>query len=174
MPGQVTGLPAAAAATAAATFAATAAATTTTAATGALTLLRLVHLDGAAVELLPVHGRHRVHRVLGIRERNETEPAGAVSLAIFDHLRFEDFTKLFKCAPEPLVGGVPAQASNKQFLRHDTFSFERSRDARLPIKTGFSSDENLRTIGHTTREHTSYPGGSPQGICCRVFQRERT
>src|SRR4030095_7766179 len=82
-----------------------------------------------AVELLAVHGRHGIHGVLRISKRNEAEPAGAVGFAVLDDLGLEHFAELFESSPEPLVGGVPAQASNKEFLRHDTFSFNGSRDA---------------------------------------------
>jgi len=99
------GLPAAATAAAAAAI-------------GALLGLGHVHLDGAAVELRPVQRRNGLVGRLVVVKGDETESARATRIAIADHDGFADLAVGAERAAQALVVRVPAQTSNKQFLRH--------------------------------------------------------
>jgi len=86
----------------------------------ARTLLRLgdVHLDGTAVELGPVKCRDGLVGRLVIVKGDKTESARTTRIAIADHDGFADLAVGAERGAQALVVRVPAQTSDKQFLRH--------------------------------------------------------
>ena len=105
-------LPAAAVAAAATTT------TTAAAATGALLGLGHVNADGTTVELGTVQSRNGLVRSFIIFEGDETESTRATGVTIADNDRFADLAVDAKRIAQALVVRIPAQTSNKQFLRH--------------------------------------------------------
>ncbi len=97
----------AAAAAAAASAAAEAAATAAAAATGRA-LAGLVHVDGAAVEVGPVHLGDGVASRLSIGERDEPEPAAATRVTVGHDLRFEDFPETLERFTQSLIRSCPS------------------------------------------------------------------
>ena len=91
-----------------------------TAAAAAIALFGLsnIHADGAAVELGAVEGRDGLVGRLVIVEGDETETARAARVAIADHDGFADLAVGTERTAQAFVVRVPAQTSNKQFLRH--------------------------------------------------------
>ena len=100
-----------------ATTAVTAAATTAT-----IAILGNVDFDGPTVELGSIEGCNGLVGRLVIFEGDEPEAARTARITIGDDFGFGDLAKLAEGFVQSRVVGVPAQTSDKQFLRHTLFS----------------------------------------------------
>ena len=87
-----------------------------------LLVLRLVHPDRSSVQILAIQRAHGRVTGRGIREGDESEAARASRLSIRDDLRLDHFTEPRERFTETIVGGAPAETTNKQFLRHLSLS----------------------------------------------------
>jgi hypothetical protein len=56
--------------------------------------------------------------VRGVGEGHEPEAARSSGLSIRDDLRFGHFPEARERFTQTIVGGAPAETTNKQFLRH--------------------------------------------------------
>jgi hypothetical protein len=159
-------------ATAEATASATTTAWTTAAATASrASLFGNVHANGATVEGLAIHLCHgRLGRVR-LGERHEAEATRASRLSVGDHFGLHDLTKGRECIPKPSIVRVPAEATDKQLVRHRLVLFflswrwapahriprVRGRDANMPQRPSIGvPGGSTPTSGETARprQHT--------------------
>ena len=87
---------------------------------GASRLLVLCFVDAnrSPVQILAIECAHRRVTMGGICKGHEAEAARASRLSIRDDLRFDHFAEPRERFTETIVGGAPAETTNKQFLRH--------------------------------------------------------
>jgi len=87
-----------------------------------LLVLRLVHPYRPSVQILAIQRAHSRVACRRIREGHEPEAARASRLSIRDDLRLDHFTEPRERFTQTIVGGAPAETTNKQFLRHLSLS----------------------------------------------------
>ena len=90
---------------------ATATMTTTAATAGTLTILRLIDLEGAAVEVRAVQRLHRTRRI-GVRHLDETETARAARVTVGDQGDLLNGSVLREQSPNRFFGRRKGQVSN--------------------------------------------------------------
>ena len=165
----------AAVATATATATTTAAAVTTATATAATrpasaaaatwaSLFSDVHANSATIEALSVHLLHRRLGGVGLCERHEAKAPRASRLSVGDHLGFNDLTKRGECIPKASIVRVPAEATDKQLVRH-----------RLVLSLSLMTPSVRRMIPRATAPNVNMPAtGSLARSRGRSRSRRRT
>ena len=91
--------------------------TTAGSATSARTFfLRLVNLNGLAVEVRTIHLGYRRFSIVILSEGHESKAPGATRIAVCDDLGFSDFPIGRKRLAQAVVLRVPAQTPTNSFL----------------------------------------------------------
>lgn len=90
----------------------------TTATTTPLTLLRLVDLDRAALELVPVQLRHRVRGGVSVTHRDEGEAARLARFTIGRHGNLAHFAECRKEGLYRVGGGTEREIPYEKTIAH--------------------------------------------------------
>jgi hypothetical protein len=127
---------AATATTAAAATATEAAATTTAAAAaGAGFVFRCVDADGPTIEGRAVHGLLCGRTVGSLRVGHKAEATRPARLTVRHDLGFHNNTEAGEGFAQAIVRGIPAQATDKKFLRHFLFCFRINAQPSVRVST---------------------------------------